>query len=852
MTHVFPFVLGVQLLLAQTGTVGAAAPIRGSVALPVAARALADALGLGSPEPSALLLRAVHMAYERTEAEGRRTRESLERLLSSPAPAGDVVPLPLSPDVWRNTILQGTAGREDLVTAILRDRRAALLYVGLSSLDDETLTWLGSDQSALQHLRKFPEIFSAFGRSIHVHAGRVVVPGSGEAEPLWATIAGADPGQPAAFVERVISGDGRLAFLFDTIAHLDPARQRFALGLNRGPASQEARLRALLAAFTAAAPEWRIAERPLAKPPIDGAILLSTVGVMPNGDGAPPIALRLWDRVFRADELNDVAFESVSGSSVTATSATLTIDAAWLADRILRVPYAVGRRRLDTLLFGQRIFWAQPPAAYASVATALRGYLSFPALMTSLARTGLTDPELYVCAAEQAGRLNAIESLPLRKASISEFQSAVALIERVHRSGVLDEARSSLLVRSLCSLEVSSRSAYGPRFSAWLREVFLRALPARASAEETLLAAVAGVRDARSALPIVMWEGRRYRVDPAATELARLQLVRQRQGGPQLDEVFSIDHEQSLADTLLSIVYAIYLGDPEGSGVTSGNVALRHEFGFATPPARGAGDAWRIPIERFDGKGAWRVHGSVMGLETALARLSLRRIDPAAMPPEPKIGSQDRQTIVLTVALMNPFALTDESRDAIANALASGRARVAGLSKDPSTMSAIVQAAGFSEWRRHALAWALAEHRDVTLLFSPLELFWLGSREAVDRRQLNEWGAATLPLTGCLCLTMPLPGSWEDLRGYASAVLATRGADISVQIAETLSDLKLPAALAPALAGFVTQDVIDHAQLGDPDDWQEFGRAVQDLPRERMFDYIAALRVGGPLVAEEK
>ena len=285
--------------------------------------------------------------------------------------------------------------------------------------------------------------------------------------------------------------------------------------------------------------------------------------------------------------------------------------------------------------------------------------------------------------------------------------------------------------------------------------------------------------------------------------------------------------------------------------MTSGNVALRHEFGFATPPARGAGDAWRIPIERFDGKGAWRIHGSVLGLETALARLSLRRIDPAAMPPEPKIGSQDRQTIMLTVALMNPFALTDESRDAIANAVASGKARVAGLSKDPSTMSAIVQGAGFSEWRSHALAWALAEHRDVTPLFSPLELFWLGSREAVDRRQLNEWGAAALPLTGCLCLTMPLPGPWEDLRGYASAVLATRGADISVQIAETLSDLKLPASLAPALAGFVTQDVIDHAQLGDPDDWQEFGRAVQDLPRERMFDYIAALTAGGPLVATE-
>ena len=53
------------------------------------------------------------------------------------------------------------------------------------------------------------------------------------------------------------------------------------------------------------------------------------------------------------------------------------------------------------------------------------------------------------------------------------------------------------------------------------------------------------------------------------------------------------------------------------------------------------------------------------------------------------------------------------------------------------------------------------------------------------------------------------------------------------------------------LAGFVAQDVIDHAQLADPDDWEEFGRAVQELPRERMFDYIAALTVGGPLIGTE-
>jgi hypothetical protein len=95
---------------------------------------------------------------------------------------------------------------------------------------------------------------------------------------------------------------------------------------------------------------------------------------------------------------------------------------------------------------------------------------------------------------------------------------------------------------------------------------------------------------------------------------------------------------------------------------------------------------------------------------------------------------------------------------------------------------------------------------------------------------------------------MPRPSPWEDLTGYASAVLGTRGADVPLRAAEALSTLKLPAALAPALAGFVTQDVIDHAQLGYTDDWEQFERAVLDIPAERLSDYVAALAVGGPLI----
>src|SRR5262245_40551390 len=136
MSPFVPLALVVQLLVAQTAVVPGELSTRASTALPVSAQVLAQAVGLATPEPSTLLLRVIHLSYERTEAEGRRTRESLERVLERSETTADVVPLPLSPQVWRASILQSQDNRENLVSAILRDSRASLLYVGLSALDD--------------------------------------------------------------------------------------------------------------------------------------------------------------------------------------------------------------------------------------------------------------------------------------------------------------------------------------------------------------------------------------------------------------------------------------------------------------------------------------------------------------------------------------------------------------------------------------------------------------------------------------------------------------------------------------------------------------------------------------------
>ncbi len=755
------------------------------------------------------------------------------------------MPLPLTAELWKDVILSTPIGRGSLVSAILADRSAAFVYYGLSALDEPTLEWAGSNRATLSHFRKHAEIFGAFGRSIRVREGHVVVPGGADAEPLWRAVVNADPAHPDEFVSRLISGDGRLAFLYDVVGHLDEGHRRFALGLQLPPGSREARLRSLLAAFIAAAPEWKVTERPLARPPLDGTILLSTIHVTATGAAVPPITRRVWNLVFRGDDLNDVPYEEVSDAVLGATSASLVLDAPWLADRILKAPYAIGRRRLDTLLFAQRVFHASANPESADIATALRGYLSFPALMLTLEQMGITDPALYVGAARHAAHLDAVQPVSARRVAIAEFQSTVALIGQLKRASLLDLARTTVLLTSLFDI-AAPRAANNRPFRTWLRDNLVAALPKGESVEEAVLSAIAGVQSHSTDLPRIEWEGRRYRVDPAAAEFARLRAIRQAQGGPTLDDAFAGSSEEALAASLTAIVYAIHLGDPQGAAVTSGSVALRHDFGFATSPSARTSDAWHLPIERFDSRTAWRVRGALLGLAAALPRLTLRRIDRTDMPGEPTLGPQDRQTVMLTAALMDSSVVSDDSRDAIAAAIVRGRARVAEL--HPATVNEVADAAGLSEWRREALAWSVVQRRDVLSAFSLLELFWLGRQTTDDTATLEGWGAAALPRSGCLCLELPRPAPWEDLAGYATEVLATRGADVPLKIAETLSTLQLPATLAPALAGFVTQDVLDHAQLANPDDWEAFSGAVMDISRERMVDYIAALTVNGPLV----
>jgi hypothetical protein len=214
--------------------------------------------------------------------------------------------------------------------------------------------------------------------------------------------------------------------------------------------------------------------------------------------------------------------------------------------------------------------------------------------------------------------------------------------------------------------------------------------------------------------------------------------------------------------------------------------------------------------------------------------------------------SSERQTAALTVSLLNPLSLSDAARDEIAAALARGRARLDGLDAPAGAdadVEAIARDAGLSAWRREALRWTLAHdgaRRSAQL--SVLELMWLG-RPRAAAVSLDGWGAAMLPMNGCICLAMPAALPWEALSGRPSqGLLATRGADVSIVVADTLAALDLPAQIAPGVIAYAMQEVIDQSRPAHFDDWSGFSRAASALTRDNLVDYIAAQTAGGPLL----
>jgi hypothetical protein len=883
-----------------------------TASLPMDRAAFAELVGLDPSLPRTLLLPQAIRRLHDDDLRGGGLRARVAAALTTSSSASTAVPLPLDETTWCRHVLDRC--RPGVVAALLAEPRGGLMYLGLANLDAETRTALGQLPRLLSWIaHNRPGALAAFGDAIRVRNGRVVVPGDPGAERTWTELAGAPPGDVEVFVRALLAaGSGRLAYLYDTITHLDPARQRFALGASAQSAA------AIAATFASIDDRWDVEVHPFIRAAVDATTLLLRVQVDADGQFVGPRSRAFWTRAL------DATAEDGSGADASGLAAGHDVDAAWLAERVAGRDARQRLASVQAVLYGQRAYPRADPATASDAAEAIRGVLRMPALVLTLERIGVTEPARVAGLVRCARALTAVTDPAARRLVLTEWQSAVALVARLESVGSVSGEQAGNLLADLAALRPDG-GRFEDRLGRWMTMSLAPALaplsstvassvpPEAPSIEATLLDALAGPRPRHP--DRVTWEGTDYVLDEAEAERARLADIRARQNSQGLDAALGAF---SLAAALVepARVEADRFADLRG-GLPGSTTRAGADVDVATVLAR---------LERAHENG-WRDRRAVARDRLALVEAaegllaeSLRRLvyacalgspddrvflagdvsarhefgaDRPGMPPGPSppwafgteqasggqpwhvqgsiigldvalgrlrlrrpLGSMPTHQAVVSAAersaLVQTMTLTPariEDTDARAIVSAIDRGRIRlAATGSDDEWQAVCRDAGFCGWRAGLSAWARAEEPDAALATASLAELAWAGRPP-DASLPDAWGTASI-VDGELAVRMPRPWPIELVAGRPTLAHGlTQFAELKQRLAEMLVERTLPASLTRSLVAAALQDFIDEVQPVVPDDWLTYVRTAQALSAERMDDYVAALAVpGGPLI----
>ncbi|MGE3189943.1 MAG: hypothetical protein AB7N90_09700, partial [Vicinamibacterales bacterium] len=758
-----------------------------------------------------------------------------------------VVASPFTADTWQRALPPLPAG--DLFTRIVHNPGALLVASGALAAPAAVRALIGQDPALLASLvAETPGPFAIVGPALDLAGDRVAVPGGPEAEALWTDLARESPGRPAAFIRALCAADqGRLAWFYQALASLPASRLR-ALVPDGPDEARVARMRALYAPFRDMDPRQRLDEHPFMRGAADPWTVL-TGTALDGGVVAAPAWQWLWTAAFDRQDIDQRQRGSVPRID------TAPVDLAWLAREIARADPAERRDRFEMLRFAQRVFPAATAADGEDILAAVGAFRRYRALLLSLERMGVTAPATYreaVDAARRVDRAGRRERAP----ALIAFQGALAVVERARATRAIDEAQAAGLVRALAA-SVADHASPSRAVADWVTASLLPALPSldrpdqwtgRSAYESVVLQALAG-RPLEAPGPAIEWEGLEYHVDVFAAERERIHTIRERLPSPGLDEALESGRPGPLAAAFMAMVYAAALGDPEGPAMLSPDVPTRHDFNFDSPSSeRRERVPWLPPRDIAGDGGPWRVQGALVGLDLALARLSLRRVADGEMPAAPTINLNDQLTLARTVVALVPTDLVDDDRDRIVAAIARGSARVEAAAADPARLDALAREAGLSPATRQALPWTAAARPDAAAaLFGLRDRFWLGQPD-LPAAALARWGVFAAPLDGRLMTAMPEPAPWEHFAGRPEiGQVGTQVPDLTFRLAQATAELGLPARLVPALLAYAVQDFWHDVDARFADDWPAMTRQAARIPLTRIEDYVAALAGSGPL-----
>lgn len=304
----------------------------------------------------------------------------------------------------------------------------------------------------------------------------------------------------------------------------------------------------------------------------------------------------------------------------------------------------------------------------------------------------------------------------------------------------------------------------------------------------------------------------------------------------------------SVAAVLLSLAYAPHLGYADSPVLLGGDPSTHHDFGLEHPrPAARARLAWRVPVEVRSRDAGWRLTGSALGLDVALARLSLRRAISETFPAPPAYRETERAALAEMAVLTNPFEADGSARTRLVAAVRAGRARLAATGHDPERLAALAAAAGLDEWRANLLPWMGAnEPARAAEIVSLGELAALGGATDLAPGTLAASGWSLHAELGGVPLRW---NAWTTLAGRKSTCLVPALVpDLAVGLAEAMEGLNVPPALGRGVQLMATQDLLDSLRTNHDDDWMTLIKEAQWVAAGPIEDYVAGQTIWGALI----
>ena len=437
----------------------------------------------------------------------------------------DALPLPL-PSLWPTLLDQ--AGRPD-IARLGATHRSALLYMGLMSLDSETLAFLASHPQALDLDSAQAGTFAAFGRSIRVRGNRIEPAGGGAYAPIWVQLVDRRLDEPVEFMRRLLGrDDGRLAFLYDTVAHATEAQQQALLAGATGTQAQLDVVKRIYESSKAVDPAWKVGLQPFRRPPMDPSLALALLDLDETGVVGPPWWPQILETIAEDDGWPDRPIRAL-----TDRPATLVWAFGWIFEA--KTPDA----RFRLLRFAQRRFARAPKTSAAVVEVALRGMSRMPALLLALERLGVEDASVLAEVANAARRLTTSGDVEQVGPVLRHWQSALAIFEQIARRRTIPAQTRDGLLLALAKVVPTDGVLESAAVARWVIEQLNPALGVPPPADKRFEAAAIAAWLAPASAPsqTLTWEGLTYRVDRVGPVVRDAIAVRAGARGPTLEHL---------------------------------------------------------------------------------------------------------------------------------------------------------------------------------------------------------------------------------------------------------------------------------------------------------------------------